>query len=125
MTGKQILISDDSASIRALISSSLKKAGYNVIITSDGQEAIDKLDGRSIDLVITDLNMPKADGLEVVKGVRSSDIYKFTPVLILTTETQLAQKEKAKKTGATGWIEKPFDEKKLLYVINKVLRFTN
>ncbi len=125
MTGKQILISDDSASIRALISSSLEKAGYNVIITSDGQEAIDKLDGRSIDLVITDLNMPKADGLEVVKGVRSSDIYKFTPVLILTTETQLAQKEKAKKTGATGWIEKPFDEKKLLYVINKVLRFTN
>lgn len=125
MTGKQILISDDSASIRALISSSLEKAGYNVIITSDGQEAIDKLDGRSIDLVITDLNMPKADGLEVVKGVRSSDIYKFTPVLILTTETQLAQKEKAKKTGATGWIEKPFDEKKLLYVINKVLRLTN
>lgn len=125
MTGKQILISDDSASIRALISSSLEKAGYNVIITSDGQEAIDKLDGRSIDLVITDLNMPKADGLEVVKGVRSSDIYKFTPVLILTTETQLEQKEKAKKTGATGWIEKPFDEKKLLYVINKVLRFTN
>ena len=96
-----------------------------MIITSDGQEDIDKLDGRSIDLVITDLNMPKADGLEVVKGVRSSDIYKFTPVLILTTETQLAQKEKAKKTGATGWIEKPFDEKKLLYVINKVLRFTN
>ena len=125
MTGKQILISDDSASIRALISSSLERAGYNVIITSDGQEAIDKLDGRSIDLVITDLNMPKADGLEVVKGVRSSDNYKFTPVLILTTETQLAQKEKAKKTGATGWIEKPFDEKKLLYVINKVLRFTN
>jgi len=125
MTGKQILISDDSASIRALISSSLERAGYNVIITSDGQEAIDKLDGRSIDLVITDLNMPKADGLEVVKGVRSSDNYKFTPVLILTTETQLAQKEKAKKTGATGWIEKPFDEKKLLYVINKVLRLTN
>ena len=125
MTGKQILISDDSASIRALISSSLEKAGYNVIITSDGQEAIDKLDGRSIDLIITDLNMPKADGLEVVKGVRSSDNYKFTPVLILTTETQLKQKEKAKKTGATGWIEKPFDEKKLLYVINKVLRSTN
>ena len=122
MMSKQILISDDSASIRALVSSSLEKAGYEVIITSDGQEAIDKLDGRSIDLVITDLNMPKADGLEVVKGVRSNGSYKFTPVLILTTETQLAQKEKAKKSGATGWLEKPFDEKKLLYVINKVLR---
>lgn len=119
---KVILIADDSEGIRALVRSVLENAGYQVISTSDGEEAITQLNGQIIDLVLTDLNMPKVDGIDVVKGVRRLEQYKFTPVLLLTTESQLAKKTEAKEAGATGWIVKPFLESKLLDVVKKVLR---
>lgn len=122
MADKTILIADDSESIRVLVSSALENAGYNVIATVDGEEAVSQLDGKNIDLVITDLNMPKLDGIGVVKGVRANEKYKFIPVLLLTTESQAEKKKEAKEAGATGWIIKPFVENKLLQVVQKVLR---
>ncbi len=119
---KTILIADDSVSIRTLVNATLEGAGYEVIITSDGQEALDQLDGKQIDLVLTDLNMPKIDGTELVRRIRTIEQYQFIPVLLLTTESQASKKMEAKEAGATGWIVKPFMESKLLDVIKKVLR---
>lgn len=119
---KSILIADDSESIRALLSSTLRLAGYTVVATSDGEEAIGEMSKHSIDMVITDLNMPKIDGIGVVKEVRAMDKYKFIPVILLTTESQKSKKALAKEAGATGWIVKPFVESKLLEVVQKVLR---
>lgn len=118
---KTILIVDDSESIRQVVLMTLQNAGYNVLVGSDGQEALDHLDGKEIDLVITDLNMPNVDGMGVIRGVRSSDPYKFTPVLVLTTESQVAKKQEAKEAGATGWIVKPFVQDKLIAVVRKVI----
>ncbi|MDN5210891.1 response regulator [Fulvivirgaceae bacterium BMA12] len=119
---KTILIADDSESIRQLVSATLESSGYSVLVSVDGEDALTYLDGSIIDLVITDLNMPKLDGIGVVKGIREKEQYKFIPVLMLTTESQASKKEAAKKAGATGWIVKPFVEDKLLAVVKKVLR---
>lgn len=120
---KTILIADDSESIRQLLSATLESSGYNVLVGVDGEDALSLLNnGTAVDLVITDLNMPKIDGIGVVKGVRQNDKHKFIPVLLLTTESQMAKKEEAKKAGATGWIVKPFVEEKFLSVVKKVLR---
>lgn len=120
---KTILIADDSESIRQLLSATLESSGYNVLVGVDGEDALSLLNnGTAVDLVITDLNMPKIDGIGVVKGVRQNDRHKFIPVLLLTTESQMAKKEEAKKAGATGWIVKPFVEEKFLSVVKKVLR---
>jgi two-component system, chemotaxis family, chemotaxis protein CheY len=116
---KSILIVDDSESIRELVSYVLNEAGYQVFIGIDGVDAQKYLDGRKIDLIITDLNMPKLDGIELVKKVRSHTEYGFTPILLLTTESQVAKKEQAKTAGATGWIVKPFVKEKLLAVVKK------
>lgn len=118
---KTILIADDSESIRQVVTMTLESAGYNVLVGNDGQEALDHLDGKEINLVITDLNMPNVDGMGVIRGVRSSESYKFIPVLVLTTESQVAKKEEAKKAGATGWIVKPFVQEKLVAVVRKVI----
>lgn len=119
---KTILIADDSESIRVLVSATLEGAGYDVIVTSDGEQAVSELDGKTIDLVITDLNMPKIDGIGVVIGVRAEEQYKYIPILLLTTESQAAKKKEAKQAGATGWIVKPFMESMLLDVVKKVMR---
>lgn len=120
---KTILIADDSESIRQLLSATLESSGYKVLVGVDGEDALSLLNnGTTVDLVITDLNMPKIDGIGVVKGVRRNDKHKFIPVLLLTTESQMSKKEEAKKAGATGWIVKPFVEEKFLSVVKKVLR---
>lgn len=119
---KTILIVDDSESIREVVKATLENANYNVIVAVDGLDALGKLDGKQIDLIITDLNMPNKDGIELIRDARALDAYKFTPILLLTTESQAEKKQEAKAAGATGWIVKPFVQDKLLAVIQKVLR---
>jgi two-component system, chemotaxis family, chemotaxis protein CheY len=119
---KCILIVDDSASVRDLITFTLESAGYKVLCGMDGKDALKHLCGTPIDLVITDLHMPKLDGINLIKEIRSIPQYKFVPILVLTTESQASKKQSARDAGATGWIVKPFEQEKLLTVVQKVIR---
>jgi two-component system chemotaxis response regulator CheY len=104
-----------------MVSFTLQEAGYSVIEAGDGKEAQDKLKSASVDLVITDLNMPNVDGIELIKSVRADAKHKFIPIIMLTTESQESKKKEGKDAGATGWIVKPFKPEQLLSVIKKVL----
>lgn len=120
---KNILIVDDSESIREAIGLALTSAGYHVEKAIDGEDGIRMLRSVSqVDLVITDLNMPNMDGINLVQEVRKDDSYRYLPILILTTESQNVKRMEARKAGATGWIVKPFVKDQLLQVIQKVLR---
>lgn len=119
---KNILIVDDSESIRELVGLTLEMAGYAVSKGCDGVDALSLLDGRELDLIITDLNMPNMDGIQYLKEVRKKAGYSNIPVLVLTTESQQSKKEEAKTAGATGWIVKPFVPEKLLEIVKKVIR---
>jgi two-component system, chemotaxis family, chemotaxis protein CheY len=119
---KHILIVDDSESIRELVGFTLESAGYGVEKGSDGADALRLLDGRDLDLVITDLNMPNMDGIQFIREVRRTEGYETIPILVLTTESQQGPKEEAKAAGATGWIVKPFVQDKLLETVRKVIR---
>ncbi len=119
---KNILIVDDSESIREVVSFTLENEGYNVLVGVDGQDALKFLDGTHIDLIITDLHMPIMDGIEFIRNVRATDQYKRIPILFLTTESQTSKKMEAKEAGATGWIIKPFVPAKLIGALKKVLR---
>jgi two-component system chemotaxis response regulator CheY len=118
---KTILAVDDSASIRQMVSFTLKGAGYQVLEAADGQEAFDRAKNTTVNLVLTDQNMPRMDGLTLVKSLRALSQYKAVPILILTTESSDNMKAQGKAAGATGWIVKPFDPQKLLEVVGKVL----
>jgi two-component system, chemotaxis family, chemotaxis protein CheY len=118
---KTILIVDDSESIREVVSFTLENEGYGVLSAIDGKDALRFLDGRDIELVITDLHMPNMNGIELIKEVRNMDTYSRIPILFLTTESQSAKKMEAKDAGATGWIIKPFVPAKLIAAINKVI----
>jgi len=119
---KTILIVDDSESIREVVSFTLENEGFNVLVGVDGKDALKFLDGKDIDLIITDLHMPEMDGIILIKEVRKMEKYQRVPILFLTTESQAAKKMEAKEAGATGWIIKPFVPAKLLEAINKVSR---
>jgi len=119
---KTILIADDSASVRDLVSFTLESAGYNVLSGVDGQDALKHLNGAEIHLVITDLHMPNMDGISLIKEIRAKENYLYTPILLLTTESSSSKKQDAKEAGATGWIIKPFVQEKLLEVVQKVIR---
>ena len=119
---KNILIVDDSESIREVVNFTLEKEGYQVKIGENGKDAIKYLDGRPIDLVITDLYMPEMDGIELIKEIRQKQEYQGVPILFLTTESQMEKKQEAKNAGATGWIVKPFVPAKLLAAVKKVMR---
>jgi len=116
-----ILIVDDTASMRQMISFTLHSVGHEVIQASDGQEALKVLEGKKVDLVIADINMPNMDGITLLKSLRALADYKFTPILMLTTESQDAKRQQGKIAGATGWIVKPFNPEQLLTVVKKVL----
>ena len=116
-----ILAVDDSASMRQMVSFTLQGAGYDVIEASDGQEAFDKAKSQSVDLVLSDVNMPVMDGITLIKNLRTLDTYKFTPILMLTTESAGDKKQEGKSAGATGWIVKPFNPDQLLNTIKKVI----
>lgn len=119
---KTVLVVDDSFSIRESIAFFLSETGFEIIKAQDGQDALNQLDGKTIDLILTDLHMPKMNGIELISNVRKIDQYKRVPILLLTTETLNEKKIAAKKAGATGWLSKPFEKDKLINVINKVLR---
>jgi len=119
---KTILIVDDSESIREVVNFTLENEGHDVLIGTDGKDALKHLNGDHIDLIITDLHMPEMDGIEFIKNVRNAENYKSIPILFLTTESQTAKKMEAKDAGATGWIIKPFVPAKLIAAINKVMR---
>ncbi|MEP5612536.1 MAG: response regulator [Cyclobacteriaceae bacterium] len=120
---KNILIVDDSESIRELVGNSLENAGYFVLKGINGKDGVEVL--RSFDdnvsLIITDLFMPEMDGIDLIREVRKDSIYKFVPILMLTTESQAEKKLEGKKAGATGWMVKPFEEGKLLRIVKKVI----
>jgi two-component system chemotaxis response regulator CheY len=118
---KTILTVDDSGSIRQMVSFTLKSSGYEVIEAADGQEGLDKAKARTVDLVLTDQNMPKMDGLTLIKTLRAMPAYSAVPILMLTTESGDAMKSQGKAAGATGWLVKPFDPQKLLEVVKKVI----
>ena len=116
-----ILAVDDSVSMRQLVSMTLSEAGFDVTEAVDGQDALTKAQGSRADLVLTDVNMPVMDGIELIRNLRQLPDYKFTPMLMLTTESADDKKAAGKAAGATGWIVKPFDPEQLIATINRVL----
>lgn len=118
---KKVLIVDDAMTIRQLVKFTLTGAGYEVIDAVNGVDALGKLDGQKIEIVISDVNMPQMDGIEFVRQLRTKKGYKFTPVLMLTTESAEDKKNAAKSAGASGWIVKPFVPEQLLSVVNKFI----
>jgi two-component system, chemotaxis family, chemotaxis protein CheY len=119
--GKIIMTVDDSASVRQMVTFTLRDAGYEVLEASDGRDALAKLNGRTVQMVITDLNMPNLDGIGLIRSLRGEAAYKFIPIIMLTTESQMEKKQEGKAAGATGWIVKPFKPEQLLAVVKKVL----
>jgi two-component system chemotaxis response regulator CheY len=120
--GYKILAVDDSASIRQMVAFTLKTAGYTVTEAPDGEAGLQKALGEKFDLVLTDQNMPKLDGLSLVRKLRASAGYQSTPILMLTTESSDSMKAEGKAAGATGWLVKPFDPAKLLSVVKMLLQ---
>lgn len=118
---RKVLIVDDSVSMRQMVGFTLKEGGFEVLEAEHGQDALDKLQGTTVDLIITDLNMPVMDGITLITNLRKQPAMKNKPILMLTTEGLAAKKEEGKAAGATGWIVKPFDPEKLLLTVAKVL----
>jgi len=115
-----ILTVDDSSSVRQMVGFTLRNGGYEVVEAVDGKDALDRLSGR-VQLIITDLNMPRMNGIQLIEAVRAMPDYRFVPILMLTTESQDSMKKAGRAAGATGWIVKPFRPEQLLAVIRKVL----
>jgi two-component system chemotaxis response regulator CheY len=118
---KTILVVDDSASIRQMVAFTVKNSGYEVVEAVDGMDGLEKARSRSFNLILTDQNMPRMDGLTLVKSLRALPQYKTVPILMLTTESSDAMKAQGKAAGATGWLVKPFDPQKLIEVVKKVI----
>lgn len=118
---KTILVVDDFENTRWVIEFTLQKAGFDVLKAENGKEALKFFDGRKIDLVISDYNMPIMDGVELVKAVRKIAEYEFIPILMLTTETNEKKKQMAKDAQITGWVQKPFKMEKFMVIIKKSL----
>jgi two-component system chemotaxis response regulator CheY len=119
---QSILAVDDSASMRKMVSFTLTGAGFHVVEAVDGQDAYEKAQTHTIDLVLTDQNMPRLDGLGLTRKLRENPKFKTTPILILTTESSDQMKQAGRSAGATGWLVKPFDPGRLIEVIQKVIR---
>jgi two-component system chemotaxis response regulator CheY len=119
---KQILSVDDSSSIRQMVSFTLRKAGYEVAEAVDGKDGLAKAGAGKFDLIITDLNMPNMDGIQMIMAIRKVAGYSFIPILMLTTESQAEKKDAGRKAGATGWIVKPFSAEQLIAVVQKLVK---
>lgn len=117
-----VLIVDDSHSIRELLTSVLKRAGFDVASANDGKEGLQAAKNVTYDLVITDVNMPEMDGIELLENLRKLPAYTFKPILILTTEFSNEMKQRGRDFGATGWLVKPFDPEKLIEVVSRILK---
>ena len=118
---KTIMVVDDSISIRQVVGIALKGAGYDVIEGCDGRDALAKLTGQKVNLVISDVNMPNMDGITFVRELKTRPAYKFTPVLMLTTESQEDKKEQGKAAGARAWMVKPFKPEQMIAAVNKLV----
>jgi two-component system chemotaxis response regulator CheY len=119
---KKILAVDDSASVRQMVSFTLQNAGYEVADAVDGQDGLVKAGKNKFDMIITDLNMPNLDGIQLISAVRQLPGYSFIPILMLTTESQVEKKDAGRKAGATGWIVKPFNGEQLIAVLRKLVK---
>ena len=119
---KTIMTVDDSASLRQMVGFVLRDAGYEVVEAVDGLDGLSKLKNRELDLILSDINMPRMDGLEFTRQVRAIAQYKFVPIVLLTTESHAEKKQQGKAAGATAWIVKPFSPNQLLAVVKKVMR---
>jgi two-component system, chemotaxis family, chemotaxis protein CheY len=119
---KQVLAVDDSSSVRQMVSFTLTKAGFSVHEAIDGRDGLEKARAGRCDLIITDLNMPNMDGIGMIAAVRKLPGYSFTPILMLTTESQPEKKDAGRRAGATGWIVKPFQAEQLVAVVQKLVR---
>ncbi|WP_115716958.1 response regulator [Gallaecimonas mangrovi] len=118
---KTVLVVDDSASFRQVVALALKGAGYQVIDACDGKDGLSKLDGRKVNLIISDVNMPVMDGISFVKAAKQLPAYKFTPVIMLTTESGEALKAQGKAAGVRAWVVKPFQPPVLLDAVSKLI----
>lgn len=118
---KNVLVVDDSKSIRHVVGIALRGAGYNVLEGVDGKDALTKLDGQKIHLVICDVNMPNMDGISFLKAIRANPKYKFTPVIMLTTESGQAKMAEGKAAGAKAWVVKPFQPEQMLNAVAKLI----
>ncbi|MFD2112917.1 response regulator [Thiorhodococcus fuscus] len=118
---KTILMVDDSASLRSVVAIALRGAGYDVIEASDGRDALAKLAGQKVHLIISDVNMPNMDGITLVQELKKQPSYRFTPIMMLTTETQPEKKEAARAAGAKAWLVKPFQPPTLLEAVSKLV----
>lgn len=117
----KILAVDDSASMRQMVAFTLKSAGHTVADAADGEQALTIAKAQSFDLVLTDVNMPVMDGLTLTRELRALPAYRFTPILVLTTEAGMDKKQEGRAAGATGWLVKPFNPDQLLATVRKVL----
>lgn len=118
---KKILIVDDSASVRQVVGIALKGAGYEVIEGVDGADALTKLDGQKIHLIISDVNMPRMDGITFVREAKKLPAYKFTPIIMLTTESEEKKKLEGQQAGAKAWVVKPFQPAQMLAAVSKLV----
>jgi len=118
---KTIMIVDDSASIRQVVGLTLKNAGYDTLEAVDGRDAVGKLDGRRVHLIICDVNMPNMDGISFVKQMKTMPSYRFTPVIMLTTEAGESKKQEGQLAGARAWIVKPFQPAQMLAAVSKLI----
>ncbi|MBY0355127.1 MAG: response regulator [Rickettsiales bacterium] len=117
---KKALTVDDSRTMREMVAFSLKSAGFEVMEAEDGRDALKVLGASKVDVIITDLNMPNMDGIELIRALRADSVHKFTPILMLTTESDGTKKTQGKEAGATGWLVKPFNPEKLIETVRKV-----
>lgn len=118
---KTIMVVDDSASIRQVVGIALRQAGYDVIEGNDGADALLKLTGQKVNLIISDVNMPNMDGISFVRELKTRAAYKFTPVMMLTTESQQEKKAQGQAAGARAWMVKPFKPEALLAAVQKLV----
>jgi len=119
--GKTIMIVDDSASLRQVVGIALRSAGYDVLEGSDGRDALARLTGQKVHLIISDVNMPNLDGIGFVKAVKEMPAYRFTPIVMLTTESQEDKKREGQAAGAKAWVVKPFQPPQLLNVVQRLV----
>lgn len=119
--GKRIMVVDDSASLRQVVALALKSAGYEVVEAADGREALERLDGGKVHLVICDVNMPNMDGLAFVRELKKNERYRFTPVIMLTTESRESRKSEGHSAGAKAWVVKPFRPEQMLGAVSKLV----
>jgi two-component system chemotaxis response regulator CheY len=119
---RRVLAVDDSSSVLQMVGFTLRKAGHEVMEAVDGKDGLGKAGGAKFDLIITDLNMPHMDGIQMIAAIRKLPGYSFVPILMLTTESQAEKKDAGRKAGATGWIVKPFNADQLIAAVQKLVK---